>query len=226
MGMRLQKRLAVRRDVCSRIEADFALHASEMKTMIRKIPPFLLIILIAGSPALADAPNRPSLWAVPIQLPGVQNLHKINDNLYRSAQPTKQGMRNLKQFGIKTIINLRGFHSDTDELRGTGLLDKELSVKTWHIEDEDVIRVLKIIKGKDNGPFLFHCRHGADRTGVMSAMYRIVEQGWSRDEAIEEMVKGGYGFHSMWLNIIRYVKNVDIDKIKKALVQQGDTQEL
>ena len=88
--------------------------------------------------------------------------------------------------GIKTIINLRTFHSDADEMTGTGLLDEELSVKTWHIEDEDVIRVLRIIRKKENGPFLIHCQHGADRTGVMSAMYRIVEQGWSKKEAVHE----------------------------------------
>jgi protein tyrosine/serine phosphatase len=190
-----------------------------MKTMIKKIPPFLLIILIIGLPALADISNRPPEWATPVQLPGVPNLHKIDDNLYRSAQPTKQGMKNLRKIGIKNIINLRAFHSDADELRGTGLLDKELSVKTWHIEDEDVIRVLKIIREKENGPFLIHCQHGADRTGVMSAMCRIVEQGWSKDKAIEEMVYGGYGFHSIWSNIIRYVKNADIDKIKEALAK-------
>jgi protein tyrosine/serine phosphatase len=190
-----------------------------MKTMMKKILQFLLIILIIGSPALAEELNRPSEWAVPIELPGVPNLHKINDNLYRSAQPTKQGMKNLKELGIKTIINLRAFHSDTDEIGGTGLLDEELSVETWHIEDEDVIRVLKIIREKENGPFLIHCQQGADRTGVMSAMYRIVEQGWSKDEAIEEIVNGGYGFHPVLLNTIHYVKNVDIDKIKRTLVK-------
>ena len=190
-----------------------------MKTMIKKIPPFLLIILIIGLPASADVPNRPSAWAVPIRLPGVPNFHKINDNLYRSAQPTKQGMRNLKQLGIKTIITLRAIYSDMDKIRGTELLNEELSVKAWHIEDEDVIRVLKILRKKDNGPFLIYCHYGADRTGVMSAMYRIVEQGWSKDEAIEEMVHGGYGFHSVWSNIIRYVKNADIDKIKEELAK-------
>ena len=187
--------------------------------MIKKILPLLLIIFIFGSPALAAELNRPSEWAVPIQLPGVVNLYKINDNLYRNAQPTKQGMENLKKLGIKTIINLRVFHSDADEIRGTGLLDEELSVKTWHIEDEDVIRVLRIIRKKDSGPFLIHCEHGADRTGVMSAMYRIMEQGWSKDEAIREMVDGGYGFHAIWSNIIHYVKNVDIGKIKRELAK-------
>lgn len=187
--------------------------------MIKKILPLLLIIFIVGLPALAVELNRPSEWAVPIKLPGVCNLYKINDTLYRSEQPSKRGMKNLKKMGIKTIINLRAFHSDADEIRGTGLLEEELSVKTWHIEDEDVIRVLRIIRKIENGPFLIHCQHGADRTGVMSAMYRIVEQGWSKDEAIREMVDGGYGFHAMWSNIIHYVKNVDIEKIKRELVK-------
>jgi protein tyrosine/serine phosphatase len=187
--------------------------------MIKKILPLLLVIFIVGLPVLAVELNRPSEWAVPIQLPGVCNLYKINDTLYRSEQPSKRGMKNLKKMGIKTIINLRAFHSDADEIRGTGLLEEELSVKTWHIEDEDVIRVLRIIRKKENGPFLIHCQHGADRTGVMSAMYRIVEQVWSKDEAIREMVDGGYGFHAMWSNIIHYVKNVDIEKIKSELVK-------
>jgi protein tyrosine phosphatase (PTP) superfamily phosphohydrolase (DUF442 family) len=219
MGMRSAKRLRARRDVCNGLKVDMAPQEPWMKTMMKKILQFLLIILIIGSPALAEELNRPSEWAVPIELPGVPNLHKINDNLYRSAQPTKQGMKNLKELGIKTIINLRAFHSDTDEIGGTGLLDEELSVETWHIEDEDVIRVLKIIREKENGPFLIHCQQGADRTGVMSAMYRIVEQGWSKDEAIEEIVNGGYGFHPVLLNTIHYVKNVDIDKIKRTLVK-------
>jgi len=153
---------------------------------------------------------RPVKWAVPIELPGVGNLHRVDENLYRSEQPTRKGMINLKEiFGIKTVINLRAFHSDADKVRGTGLLSEELSIKTWHIEDEDVVRVLKHIRNKENGPFLIHCQYGADRTGLMSAMYRIVEQGWSKDEAIEEMVGGGYGLHPNWANTNKYIRNVE-----------------
>ena len=174
--------------------------------------------LFSACAAAADS-NRPSQWASPMTLAGVNNLYKINDGLYRSAQPTKEGMMNLERLGIKTIINLRAFHSDSDELRGTELLNETLSIKTWHIEDEDVIRVLRILKKKDDGPFLIHCQHGADRTGVVSAMYRIVVQGWSKEEAVKEMVDGGYGFHPVWLNIIQYMKNVDVDKIKREVAK-------
>jgi len=33
------------------------------------------------------------------------------------------GVKNLRKVGIKTIINLRAFHYDADEIIGTGLLD-------------------------------------------------------------------------------------------------------
>lgn len=52
---------------------------------------------------------------------GVPNLNKDDENLYRSAQPSEQGMRNLKKMGIETIVNLRSFSSDRDEIGDTGL---------------------------------------------------------------------------------------------------------
>ena len=179
---------------------------------------FFVALLFMTQISWAGESGRPENWAVPIELSGVGNLHKINENLYRSEQPTSEGMKNLKEIiGIKTVINLRAFHSDADETCGTGLLNEELSVKAWHIEDEDVIRVLKLIRKKEDGPFLIHCQYGGDRTGLMFAMYRIVEQEWSKDEAIKEMVEGGYGFHPTWANIIKYIRNVDVKKIRIAV---------
>lgn len=189
--------------------------------MIKKFFLFSLIILIVNSPALATELNHASDRAIPIQLKGVGNFYRVNNNLYRSGQPTEEGMKNLEKIGIKTIINLRAFYTDTDEIKGTALLKEELSINAWWIKDEDIIHVLQIIEKKENGPFLIHCSYGADRTGVVIAMYRIVEQGWSREEAIEEMVAGGYGFHPIWSNIIDYIKNVDVDIIKMGLVQYG-----
>ncbi len=49
---------------------------------------------------------RPSSWAQPVTMDGVPNLHQVSANLYLSAQPTRQGFNNLKQMGIKTIVNL------------------------------------------------------------------------------------------------------------------------
>ena len=49
----------------------------------------------------------------------------------------------------------------------------------------------------------------------MCAIYRIATEGWSKDEAIEEMTKGGFGYHSIWKNLVDYVRELDVDKIKR-----------
>ena len=170
----------------------------------------------AGSPDPGETP-RPETWAVPLTLDGVHNLHRLTPTLYRCAQPDAAGMKQLEKLGIRTVINLRAFHSDHEELQGTALLNEELSVKTWHIEDEDVIRVLRILKDPAKGPFVIHCQHGSDRTGVMCAMYRIVVQDWTRDQAIRELTSGGYGFWYGWTNILRYLREVDIARIRTAV---------
>lgn len=153
-------------------------------------------------------------WAKKIELEGVENLHKIDANLYRSAQPTREGMRKLEKMGIKTVVNLRSFHSDRDEIRGTELKYVHIYCQTWNLEDEDAIEFLKVVSQKENGPFLVHCWHGADRTGMMCAIYRIAIQEWSKEEAIREMRYGGFGFHEIWSNIVDYIRELDIEKIK------------
>lgn len=176
--------------------------------------PTALMVLVSLPLSAAE---RPAQWAQPVALEGVQNLHRIAPFLYRSAQPTKAGMANLEKLGIKTVIDLRAFHTDRAELKGTKLASVDLAIKTWRIKDKDVITVLKTLRAKENGPFLVHCLHGADRTGAMSAMYRIVEEGWTKEAALRELREGGYGYHSMWKNIIRYIERVDVENIRRQV---------
>ena len=171
---------------------------------------------VTGTPMPEETP-RPETWAAPVTLDGVHNLFRLTPTLYRCAQPDAAGMKQLEALGIRTVINLRAFHNDREESKGTTLLNEELSVKTWHIEDEDVIRVLRILKDPTRGPFVIHCLHGSDRTGLMCAMYRIVVQGWTRDQAIRELTSGGYGFWYGWSNILRYLREVDIERIRTAV---------
>lgn len=176
----------------------------------------------AAPPAPAAASFRPAHWAEPLALDGVPNLHRISPTLYRSEQPTALGMRNLEKLGIRTVINLRAFNDDDDEVRGTSLRTERIKILTWRIGDDHVVEVMRMLKKAQNGPFLIHCQHGADRTGVMSAMYRILDQGWSPEDALQELVDGGYGYHSMWKNIVSYVGSVDAPRLK-ALIDSTST---
>ena len=154
-------------------------------------------------------------WAQRLELVGVPNLHKVSQQLYRGAQPSAEGMRELKKLGIKTIVNLRSFHSDRDEIGDTGLGYEHIFMKTWHPESKEVVRFLKIVTDPNQAPVFLHCQRGADRTGTMCAIYRVAVQGWSKAEAIKEMTKGGFGFFEGWKNLVAYINKLDVNDIKR-----------
>ena len=173
-------------------------------------------ILAAVSCAFADtATNRPASWAKPIAVEGVPNLHKVSDTLYRSAQPTEAGLANLKKLGIKTIVNLRSFHTEREGTGQAGLAYEHIFMKAWHPEKEEAERFLRIVTDPSRTPVLVHCQHGADRTGTMCALYRIAVQKWTKEEAIREMTDGGYGFHEIWSNLPAWIEKLDVGSLKK-----------
>ena len=171
-------------------------------------------IAVVGLIVMAQT-ARPDSWAQPVELDGVPNLHKVSDTLYRSAQPSAQGMRSLKKHGVETIVNLRSFHSDRDEIGKTGLGYEHIYMKAWHPEEKELVRFLQIVTNEKRTPVLVHCQHGADRTGLMCAVYRIVIEGWTKEDAIKEMTDGGYGFHPLWRNIVKEVKELDVEEIRE-----------
>jgi hypothetical protein len=49
----------------------------------------------------------------------------------------------------------------------------------------------------------------------MTALYRVAIQGWTKEEAIQEMTEGGFGFHRIWANLPNWIEELDIESIKK-----------
>jgi protein tyrosine/serine phosphatase len=87
--------------------------------------------------------------------------------------------------------------------------------KPWHAEEEDVVRFLKVVTDTNNLPVYVHCQRGADRTGMMCAMYRIVVCGWTKEQAIDEMKHGGFEFNPAWRNLVDFIEKADIAEIKR-----------
>jgi hypothetical protein len=189
------------------------------------------------SPAFADeAPPRPTNWASAINgVDGVGNLFQVSPELYRSRQPSAQALKGILALQpfvagsvpIRTVVALRV--SDGGD---GAVFDKSDAVHYQHLKfnpfspkDSDVIDFLRIVTTKSAQPVLVHCAQGSDRTGMMVAIYRIVVQGWSKDDAIKEMVEGGYGFHSIWQDLVRYVRNLDVDALKVKLAAAGPWQD-
>ncbi len=184
----------------------------QLDAPLRFEPHDLRVLMVTGDQA--NTARNPK-WAKKLSLPGVGNFHKVCDVLYRGAQPTAQGMKNLEKMGIKTVVNLRSFHSDRDEMKDTKMAYEHITMKAWHAEEKEIVRFLKIVADKDNQPVFVHCQYGADRTGTMSAIYRIIVQNWTKEDTIEEMTKGGFGYHGIWKNLVDYIQDLDIEKIKR-----------
>ena len=195
---------------------------------------FFGCLLLANAGAIRAEPvaaPRPPQWAVPVAAnPGLPNLHRVGATLYRSAQPTPEGFvflgkrPSLAQADrpIKTVVSLRAFNDDAPPaVARAGLRFEQIRCKTWHPEDEDVIKFLRIATTPALQPVLVHCQHGSDRTGTMVAIYRVTHDGWSKAQAIDEMVNGGFGFHPLWQNLRRYIERLDVEAIKRQVATQG-----
>jgi protein tyrosine phosphatase (PTP) superfamily phosphohydrolase (DUF442 family) len=174
--------------------------------------PFLL-----SNAAAQDEDERPEEWAEPIELDGAPNLHRVDERLYRGAQPDEDGFEGLHDLGVRTVVNLRSFHSDRDEIGELPLAYEHIYMKAWHPEEEEILRFLQIATDPRRRPIFVHCQHGADRTGTMCAIYRVVVEDWPKEDAIREMRDGGYGFHGIFQNLIDFIEDLDCEALEEQL---------
>jgi len=178
-----------------------------------------LIVLLGADACLADQANeiktRPANWATKLDRKGLSNFYEVSTNLYRGAQPSAQGMKELKGMGIRTVVDLRSFHSDNSLVARGDLKLARLRMEPWHASDKDVVQFLKIVTDTNNLPVFVHCQRGADRTGMLCAVYRVVVCGWTKDAAIQEMKQGGFAFNPTWRNLVNYIQRLDVDALKK-----------
>jgi tyrosine-protein phosphatase SIW14 len=154
-------------------------------------------------------------WAEKMQLAGVPNLYKVSSDLYRGAQPTEEGLKALRSLGVKTIVNLRTLHSDRPRLGdANGMFYAQIATQPWAVTDEDVIQFLRIVTDPNKTPIFVHCQRGADRTGTVCAVYRMALQGWTLEQALDEMTHGGFGFYEGWKDLVEYLRHLDVEWIR------------
>ena len=121
------------------------------------------------------------------------NFHQVSDEVYRANQPSPSHLRSYKDKGIKAVLNLRGFspqsyalfEEDSCKKLGLELISVPLSSSSAP-QPEKLLEIIGIMD-KIPKPFVLHCKSGADRAGLVSAMYLIAQKKLSVIEAKKQL---------------------------------------
>lgn len=133
----------------------------------------------------------------------MENFTKVNDGLYRGGLPTDEQMKGLQKLGIKTDVNLMAGAGDAAE-RAMVAHEKEVAEKLGitfinlkvpfnvDVPESMVLQWLQVAQDTSKQPVYIHCRHGRDRTGMMVAAYRMAHDGYTGQQALDEMKTFGF----------------------------------
>lgn len=150
-------------------------------------------------------------------IPGVENCYRVSKDVYRSGQPDKTGFHLLQRLGVKSVLSLREYHRDHIKASGTSLHLMSYPVAAGSVTLDDLENILHMMRHAPK-PILVHCWHGSDRTGIVVAAYRIVEQNVSVEEAEKEFVDERFGHHEFWYgNLRRLLRETDWGAFKKKI---------
>lgn len=160
---------------------------------------------------------QPEAWATTAECDGIGKLpvFKVDETLYRGAQPSAKQFAAIRAMGVKTVVDLR--ESNTEEraiVGGLGMKYVSIPMTASNANEGHIIEFLKVMSDPANHPVYLHCRLGADRSGMMHAVYRVVVLGWEKDEALREYTKGGYNFHPLCTGLVHLVRTCDVSRLR------------
>ena len=134
------------------------------------------------------------------------NVHVVvEQQFYRAAQLDKATLaRVIHEHGIKSILNLLGASPEKSWYKDEIAVSKTLGVEHYDygisasevVNPDKIDQILKIVRDAPK-PILVHCKNGADRSGLVAAVYLAKIKGVIVDEAAGQLSL--YYGHFPWL---------------------------
>ncbi|MBZ5625326.1 MAG: tyrosine-protein phosphatase [Acidobacteriia bacterium] len=135
-------------------------------------------------------------WAASSPAPGISRFDAVDQQVYRGAQPTGEGISYLSKLGIKVVLDLRE-HDERSLLEerlvtaaGMRYVNVPMTGKTPPTPAE-TNTILSLLEDPAAGPVFVHCKRGVDRTGAVIAAYRIDHDKWDNARALKEAKANG-----------------------------------
>jgi hypothetical protein len=135
-------------------------------------------------------------------VPGIHNVGKVSDNLFRGAQPNLSSITLLKNMGITTIVDLRSesrgrVEHERREAEALGMRFVHIPIGGFSTPtDEMLASFFALFQGAPAQTIFVLFALGDYRPGVFIAAYRIGIQHWTPDQAMSEML--AFGFNHRW----------------------------
>ncbi|HJU55371.1 MAG TPA: tyrosine-protein phosphatase [Pyrinomonadaceae bacterium] len=182
----------------------------------------LRLLALAATLALAGAAASGAREGKNLAGAPTENFGKVNDHYYRGGQPDAAGFAQLRQLGIKTVIDLRkdSRPEAPEQARAEGLQYFNIPMKASRpATPEQTSYFLKLVNDPANWPVYVHCKGGRHRTGALTAVYRITHDGWTADQAWDEMKK--YDFNDSFFGGPPAQKNFVYDFYRQKTAASG-----
>ena len=162
----------------------------------------LLVALPLADKAGAGTDPRDKSFTI-----AIGNFGRVDDTYYRGAQPRGRDYADLAGLGVKTVIDLKGASADEARMvQSAGMKFYRIPISSRSRPSLDTVAwFLMLVNDPANQPVFVHCEKGRHRTGAMTAVYRMTQDGWTADRAYQEMREYGFGpaiFHSALRNFV------------------------
>jgi protein tyrosine/serine phosphatase len=144
---------------------------------------------------------------------GIDNFGRISAIYYRGAQPERGDYADLKALGIKTVIDLQKDFKASEErlVKAAGMRFYRIPMTTrQEPTKEQLDSFLRLVNDPANQPVYVHCAGGRHRTGVMTAVYRMTHDGWTADQAFNEMKRYDFGADFLHPEFKKFVMAYDV----------------
>lgn len=141
---------------------------------------------------------------------GIPRFAEVCPGLSRGGDPGEVGIRYLHDHGFKTVVSFLADKDESLRVVNSGMRWVHIPMHSWFFSadsptQDQVRQFFAVVRDSTQYPVFMHCKAGKDRTGCMSALYRIEACGWTKDEALEEM--DSFGFAGRYKGLRQFVMN-------------------